>query len=318
MQGTFGSTIHIDRDRTYVGHSRDLAPVAHIRDGDILELDLVGSSGGQLTKDSKPRDVSGLDIGKANPSIGPIFVEGAHPGDVLQVEILSTKPQTWAYTVQFPGMGILADQFPDPWIHIWHIEDGKGYLTEDVRIPLQPFPGVVCTAEAVPGEHWPTHVPTRIGGNLDLKHIFAGSSIYLPVEVEGALLTIGDPHWAQGDGEVCGSAIEGAIDITARVTVRRDMVIDGPELDVRGPIERPSAAAAGYHVTTGIDPDLRTAAKISIARMVAHLVSARGMDRQYAYALCSVQADLKISEVVDAPNWVVSAFLPNDVFIAPR
>lgn len=316
MVGSFGRTIHIDPDRTYNGHPRELPPIAEVDSGDVLELDLVDSSGGQLHQGSTVADVPGLDISRANPTLGPILVRGSRPGDVLQVDILETRPQTWGYTVQFPGNGILPDLYPDPWIHIWHIEDGKGYFTDHVRVPLEPFPGVIATAAAVDPPQPATHAPIRIGGNLDLKHLFEGSSIYLPVEVDGALLSIGDPHWAQGDGEVCGSAIEGAIDCTIRVTVRRDLVVDAPELDVRRPLERPSAAAAGYHVTTGIHADLRTAARNSIERMIAHLVAQRGLDRQQAYALCSVAVDLKISEVVDAPNWVVSAFLPNDLFVA--
>ncbi|MBX3030936.1 MAG: acetamidase/formamidase family protein [Chloroflexi bacterium] len=308
--------MHIDRDRTYNGHSRELPPIATIDSGDVLELDLVDSSGGQLHQGSTVADVPGLDISRANPTLGPILVHDARPGDVVQVDILEARPQTWAYTVQFPGNGILPDLYPDPWIHIWHIEDGEGWFRDDIRVPLAPFPGVVCTAAAVDPPYPATHVPIRVGGNLDLKQLVAGSSIYLPVEVEGALLSIGDPHWAQGDGEVCGSAIEGAIDCTIRVTLRRDLSIDGPELDVRGPIERPSAAAAGYHVTTGIGPDLRRAARDSVARMIEHLVAHRGVDRQEAYALCSVAVDLRISEVVDAPNWVVSAFLPHDLFRA--
>jgi acetamidase/formamidase len=314
MQGVFGDTIHIDPDRTHVGHSTDLQPVGRIRDGDVLELELPDSSGGQLDASSTAADVAALDRSRANPVIGPIWVDGASPGDTIAVEILAATPRTWAFTVQIPGMGILGDEVTEHWIHSWRHEDGKGVFVHGIRIPLEPFPGVLATAPAVPGTHWVSHVPQRVGGNLDLKHAFLGSTVYLPVEVEGALLSIGDPHWAQGDGEVCGSAIEGSIDLAARVTVRKDLAIEYPELDVTRPLERPSAAAAGYHVTTGIDPDLRDAARIAIARMTAYLVAHRGLDRQQAYALCSVAADLKISEVVDAPNWVVSAFMPNDVF----
>jgi acetamidase/formamidase len=314
MQGIFGDTIHIDPDRTHVGHSTDLPPVGHVRDGDVLELELPDSSGGQLDASSTAADVATLDRSRANPVIGPIWVDGASPGDTVAVEILAATPRTWAFTVQIPGMGILGDEVTEHWIHSWRHEDGKGVFVGDIRIPLEPFPGVVATAPAVPGTHWAAHVPQRVGGNIDLKHVYVGSTIYLPVEVEGALLSIGDPHWAQGDGEVCGSAIEGSIDLVARVTVRKDLSVEFPELDVRRPLERASAAAAGYHVTTGIDPDLRHAARIAVARMTAYLVSHRGLDFQQSYALCSVAADLKISEVVDAPNWVVSAFMPNDVF----
>jgi acetamidase/formamidase len=312
--GTFGSTIHLGPEPTYVGHSKDLPPVAHIASGDSISLELPNACHGQLTQQSTAKDVIGLQISRANPSIGPIHVEGAKAGDVLQVDVLTVEPGTWAFTVQKPGMGLLADLFPDPWIKIWSYKNGRGLLTDGVSIPLEPFPGVMCTAQAVDGEHFAIHVPQRVGGNMDLKQARAGSSLYFPVEVDGGLLSIGDPHCAQGDGEVCGSAIEGSIELTVRVSVRRDMDVDGPELDVTRPLERRSAAERGYHVTTGTAPDLRKAAHDSIERMVVYLGRTYGLDPQHAYCLCSVAVDLKISEIVDAPNWVVSAFLPKDVF----
>jgi acetamidase/formamidase len=132
--------------------------------------------------------------------------------------------------------------------------------------------------------------------------------------VEGALLSAGDTHAAQGDGEVCGTAIEAAMVVDFRVSVRRDLGIDTPEYDVRRPLERSSAATAGYHAVTGVAPDLMQATRQSVERMIAYLGSAYKLDPPSAYALCSVAVDLKISEVVDAPNWVVSAFLPKDIF----
>ena len=316
MHGQLGQTIHFGPDRTYNGHSRDLPPIAEIRSGDTLSFELANSSGGQLSPRSTAEDVAKLDIRWANPTTGPIFVGGARPGDVLQVEILEAAPKDWAFTVQLPGMGLLAkEQFPDPWIHIWEFVNGRGVFTDRISIPLEPFPGVVCTAEAEPGEFPATHVPIRTGGNLDFKQVRAGSTLYLPVEVDGGLLSIGDPHCAQGDGEVCGSAIEGSIDCTIRVTIRRDLDVDAPELDITHPLERPAAAAAGYHATTGIGPDLRMAARQAIQRMVVYLERTHDLDPQRAYALCSVAVDLKVAEIVDRPNWVVSAFLPNDLFV---
>jgi acetamidase/formamidase len=314
VQGALGRTIHIGPDKTYNGHANDLPPIAEVSSGDTITLELIDASGGQLTKDSVAADVATIDITRANPTTGPIWVGGAKPGDVVQVEILDAEPGTWAFTVQRPGLGLLTDRFPEPWIKIWSYRNGRGIFNDGISVPLEPFPGVVCTAPAVPREFPATHVPTRIGGNLDFKQVRVGSSIYLPVAVEGALLSIGDPQCAQGYGEVCGSAIEGAINLTVRVNLRHDLDIDGPELDVVRPLERRSAAEAGYHVTTGVGPDLREAARDSIERMIVHLVRHYGLDRQHAYCLCSVAVDLKIAEIVDAPNWIVSAFLPKDLF----
>ena len=152
-----------------------------------------------------------------------------------------------------------------------------------------------------------------MGGNLDTRQLGPGATLYLPVEVDGALFGVGDTHGAQGDGEVCGTAIEAAMTVSLRLTVRRDLAIDGPEFDVTRPLERPGAAAAGYHATTGIAPDLMLAARHSVERMIVHLEHTYGLDPEQACALYSVAVDLRISEVVDAPNWVVSAFLARDI-----
>jgi acetamidase/formamidase len=315
---SLGKTIHIPSDRTYVGHSRDLPPIASIKSGDTIELQLPNASGGQLTPQSVAHDVATLDRSKANPTLGPIAVEGARPGDTLQVDILEIVPDDWAFTVQAPGLGLLTDLFPDPFIHIWRYEDSKGIFADGIRIPLEPFPGVVCTGQADTTEDPATFVPQRVGGNMDMKHVRVGSSLYLPIELDDAQLSIGDPHCAQGDGEVCGSAIEGGFRIAVRVTLRKDLSIETPELDVRTPLERPSAAAAGYHVTMGVGPDLREAARQAVLRMIEYLMKTYGLTRQYAYMLCSVQGDLKISEIVDAPNWVVSIYIPRDIFPTAR
>jgi acetamidase/formamidase len=176
-------------------------------------------------------------------------------------------------------------------------------------VPLAPFLGVMGVALSAPGEH-STIPPRAQGGNMDVKHLVAGSTLYLPVAVAGALFSCGDGHAAQGDGEVCITAIETTMSATLRLSLRRDHPIGGPEL------ETPNAGAqAGRHyVTTGIAPDLMEASKAAVRAMIAHLGTAHGLSREEAYVLCSVAVDLKISEVVDAPNWVVSAFLPQSLF----
>jgi acetamidase/formamidase len=156
-----------------------------------------------------------------------------------------------------------------------------------------------------------------VGGNLDTKQLVAGSTLWLPIEVEGALFGIGDGHAAQGDGEVCGSAVEVPMVVRAALSVRRDIHVQRPEFEVTQPLERPSAARAGYHVTTGVDPDLYVAARQAVRGMVDYLMSQHGIDPQDAYCLCSVAADLKISELVDWPNMLVSLFLPLDIFSPP-
>jgi acetamidase/formamidase len=247
-----------------------------------------------------------------------VFVEGARPGDVLQVDILEVAPGSYGWTACIPGFGLLADQFPDPWLHVWEFT-GQGaaavaVFTDGIVVPIQPFCGVLGLAPAAPGVH-SVIPPRRVGGNLDTRQLGVGTTLYLPVEVEGALFGVGDTHAAQGDGEVCGTAIEGAMTVSLRLSVRRDLQIDGPEFDVTTPLERAGAAAAGYHATTGVGPDLIEATRQSVMRMIAYLGCHHRLSPEQAYALCSVAVDLRISEVVDTPNWVVSAFLPKDLFL---
>ena len=306
-------TIHVARNQVRFGWDRSFEPAHIVPSGAEIVVETQDASAGQIRPDATAETVRTLDFERVNPVSGPILVEGARPGDVLQVDLLEIVPGAFGWTAQIPGFGLLADEYPEPWLQLWTLERGRAAFRPGISVPLEPFCGVIGVASAAPGLH-SVVPPRRVGGNMDIRQLRAGTTLYLPVEVEGALLGIGDTHGAQGDGEVCGTAIEAAMTVRARVTVRRDLAIDGPEFDVHEPLERPSAAAAGYHVTTGIEPDLLEAARAAIRRMIAYLVATRGLSPAEAYGLCSVAVDLKISEVVDAPNWVVSAFLPGDLF----
>ncbi len=306
-------SIHLLRSQVHYGWSRDHPPVTTVASGAEVTLETVDASGGQFSASSTAVAITRLDFATVNPATGPIYVEDAHPGDVLQVDLLELEPGSWGWTGQVPGFGLLADQFPDPWLHIWALEGPRTRFQDRISVPVEPFCGVIGLAPAEPGVH-SVIPPRRVGGNMDIKQLRAGATVYLPVEVDGALLGIGDTHAAQGDGEVCGTAIECPMTVSVRVSLRRDLKIDTPEYDVHLPLERRSAAQAGYHAVTGVGPDLMQATRQSIERMIAYLGTARGLDPQAAYALCSIAVDLKISEVVDAPNWIVSAFLPNDLF----
>jgi acetamidase/formamidase len=148
---------------------------------------------------------------------------------------------------------------------------------------------------------------------MDTKHLRAGTTLYLPVGVEGALFSVGDTHSSQGDGEVCGTAIETAMEVSLRLSVRRDFRVEAPQYRVP-PGALPRAEGTGYHVSTGVAPDLMEATKQAVRATMQRLGEDHGLSREEAYALCSVAVDLRIHEVVDAPNWVVGAFLPDDIF----
>jgi acetamidase/formamidase len=284
-----------------------------IDSGEVVSLQTRDASDAQIHRDSTAEDVPAIDFSHVNPVSGPVFVKGARPGDVLAIEILEFKPGDWGWTALIPGFGLLADEFPDPWLRISAVDVASKVVrfSDKVSLPLRPFPGTIGVAPAEPGSH-PILPPTRWGGNLDTKHLTAGATLFLPVGVEGALLSVGDTHAAQGDGEVCGTAIESRMDIVLRLSVRRDLAITAPQFDL------PAVAGAdlpSYHVCTGVGPDLTEAARDAIRAMVDFLREHHELDREEAYALTSVACDLRIHELVDAPNWVVGAFLPDAIFL---
>ena len=248
-------------------------------------------------------------VAKGHPLTGPVAIRGARPGDVLQVDVLDLVPGAFGVTTFVPDRGLLAGDFPEPYLKVWDLTADRAELRPGVRVPLAPFLGVMGVALAEPGEH-STIPPRAAGGNMDIKQLTKGSTLYLPIAVAGALFSCGDGHAAQGDGEVCITAIETTMTATLRLGVRRDLRIAGPEFETRSA----GALAGRQYVTTGIAPDLMEASKQAVRAMIGHLVAACGLTREEAYVLCSVAVDLKISEVVDAPNWVVSAFLPMSLF----
>jgi len=268
---------------------------------------------GVITPDS---DVSILRTdmsGRVNPVTGPIYVDGAQPGDTLVVTLESYRPSGWGWTANIPGFGLLPDEFTDPALHLWRY-DPAGLTPlmfgQAAQIPLQPFAGTIGVAPAAPGPH--DIIPPRgTGGNMDIRDLVAGSVLYLPVEVEGALLSIGDTHAAQGDGEVCGTAIESPMEVTVTLALEQQTAAAFPRL-VRPQATQPSSGPVD--VTTGIGPDLHRAAQDAVRGMIDLLTLRHGLAAVDAYMLCSVAGDLRISQIVDAPNWTVSFHMPRGIF----
>jgi acetamidase/formamidase len=308
-----GSLHELSGDRTHTVWDHSIAPVLEVDSGDTVEFEVTDASGGQLNRDSSVADVAALDFTRVNPVTGPVFVKGARPGDVLEVEILSLRPRDWGWTAIIPGFGLLADEFPEPWLRISTVDAAAGRVAflDDVELPFEPFPGTIGVAPAEPGEH-SIVPPSRWGGNMDIKHLRAGTRLLLPVGVEGALFSVGDTHAAMGDGEVCGTAVEAPMDIAVRLSMRRDVEIPAPQYVV-APGELARTEAGGFHVCTGIAPDLMEATRAATRAAIAYIVERRGGTVQEAYALASVACDLRIHEVVDVPNWVVGCFVPDAI-----
>jgi acetamidase/formamidase len=297
------------------GWDNSIAPVARIAPGDSLEFDVADASGGQLKASSTAADVVGVDFGKINPVTGPVYIEGAEPGDILKVTMLSFAPSGWGWTANIPGFGLLSEDFKDPALHVWRYDPNTlapALFGEWGKVPLKPFTGTIGVAPAEPGLH-SIVPPRRVGGNMDVRDLGLGTELFLPVEVAGALFSVGDTHAAQGDGEVCGTAIESPMRVALRFDLIKQMPLTFPRFRTPGPVTR-HLDTKGYEVTTGIDTDLMQAARAAVRSMLDLLVREHHMPAMDAYLLCSVCGDLRISEIVDLPNWTVSFYFPCVVF----
>ena len=305
-------TIHAAQH--HFGWDNSNAPAETVAPGTVLEFECLDSSAGQLTPESTVADVSTLDFGKINPVNGPIYVDGAEPGDALVVKIHEFKPSGFGWTANIPGFGLLADQFKDPALHIWSYDKdklGTSAFAPFGKVPLKPFAGTIGVAPAEAGLH-SIVPPRRVGGNLDIRDLAAGTTLYLPVEVAGALFSIGDTHAAQGDGEVCGTAIESPMNTVVELDLIKGANLKMPRFETPGPVTR-HLDEMGYAVTTGIGSDLFEGAQAAVSNMIDLLCARHGYSAVDAYMLCSVCGDLRISEIVDMPNWVVSFYFPKVV-----
>ncbi len=286
-------------------------PALRIKPGETIEFHTVDSSGGQLHAKSTVADLQKLDFGKVNPVTGPVYIDGAEPGDALKVTLLEFGPSGWGWTANIPGFGLLADQFQEPALHIWTYDArslAPALFGPGGKVPLKPFCGTIGLAPAEAGQH-SVVPPRRMGGNLDIRDLASGTELYLPVEVAGALFSVGDTHAAQGDGEICGTAIESPMTIAAKFELVKNANLLFPRFTTPGPVTR-HLDGKGYEVTTGVGPDLMEGAKVAVSGMVDLLSKRYNMNAVDAYMLCSVCGDLRISEIVDMPNWVVSFYFP--------
>jgi acetamidase/formamidase len=297
-------------DSSLIHHDWDAArePVLSVVSGDVVHFDLLMAGHGQVSENATVEDVV-WDFETIYNLAGPIRVEGAAAGQTLEVEILELTPGPWGWTAFIPGLGLLADDFPEPFLKTYDLRGGEtAAVGPGARVPIEPFLGTMGVPPARPGRHEP-FPPHEGGGNVDCRHLVAGSTLWLPIWCDGALFSCGDPHAAQGDGEVCVSAIECGMRATLRLTVR-DRSIPGPAFRVPEPIATPGA----HYGTMGIDPDLMTGARLAVRNMIAWLVGEHGLSREDAYVLCSLAGDLKIHEIVDAGVWNVGMTMPLAVF----
>lgn len=345
------------------GHNRwhpGIPPVVRCQSGDEVIFETRDALDGQCTPTTTVEEVAGTDLSVVHPLTGPIHVAGAAPGDVLEVEIIEIIPDRYGFTVQIPGFGFLRDEFPDPYVVHWEMAGGWAQSAQlpGVRIPAAPFLGTIglspgaeslrriteqeqasldaggavlppLATNAVPSDPaiattaLRTVPPRAQGGNVDIKQLTAGTRLFLPVDTPGALFSAGDAHYAQGDGEVCGTAIEMRATVRARFTVHSGRTLTEPQFSRTDYWVAPEyAAPRRCYATTGrsVDrdgavraEDATLAARNALRQMIGHLQT-RGWSAQQAYAICSVAVDLRVSQLVDVPHFLVTALLPEDIF----
>lgn len=306
-------SLRIAREQNHLAWDPAIAPIASVASGDVVEFDCLDASNGQLDASSTNETLDQLDFDRVDQVNGPIEVEGAEPGDTLQVDLLDFRTADWGWTASIPGFGLLAEDFPDGHLKITRLEPGADHVEfwPGIRIPVAPFCGELGVApETGPRSTIP---PDLHGGNMDTRHLVAGSTLFLPVFHAGARFSIGDGHATQGDGEVSGTAIETPMQALVRLTVRKDLHVTGPEF-LAAPDPHAALRNGARYATDGIGPDLMTAARDALRRMIEWLGREHGLDAMRAYLLCSVAVDLRISEIVDVPNYVVTAHCPLGIF----
>jgi acetamidase/formamidase len=307
------ASVQVSREQNHLAWDPAIPPVATVGSGDVVAFDCLDASNGQITAEATSETLDQLDFASVDQVTGPVEVSGAEPGDTLQIDLLDFTPADWGWTASIPGFGLLADEFPEGHLKITRLEPGSDVVEfwPGVRIPLAPFCGEVGVApETGPLSTIP---PDLHGGNMDTRHLVAGSTLFLPVFHHGARFSIGDGHATQGDGEVSGTAIETPMQALVRLTVRKDLHLTGPEF-IAAPDPHAALRNGPRYATDGIGPDLMNAARDALRRMIEWLGREHGLEPMQAYLLCSVIVDLRISEIVDVPNFVVTAHCPLGIF----
>ena len=306
-------THHLPDEKVHFTWDTSNEPVLGIESGDTVVVWTRDVSDNQIGPDSDVSVIAGLDWDRVYPLAGPIAVRGAQPGDTLAIEILDIHTQGWGWTAILPGLGLLPEEFPDAYLRVFDLSHGDvAYLREDIAIPVEPFFGTmgVCPAGAT-GQ--PVMPPGIFGGNMDTRQLVRGATLYLPVQVQDALFSCGDAHGAQGDGEVCVTGLEAPMFASLRFSIYKGHSIPSPQFRTAAPLT-PRVDSAPFYGTTGVGGDLYVAAQDAVRAMVDHLASSYSLGREDAYLLCSLAVDLKISEIVDAGQYIVSALLPEAVF----
>jgi acetamidase/formamidase len=304
---------------THSRWNRRLQPRLTIAPGDTVHLECQDASGGQVYPGMTVSGFLAIDRERIHALTGPIFVNGAEPGDVLQIDVLEVAHKGWGWSSVIAGLGFLKERFSYPYIFHWQLDGAVSRSLTPAIVPLRPFCGVMGVAPAEDGE-FRTRPPGHFGGNMDVRDLCAGATLYLPVFNQGALFSAGDAHAAQGNGEVCINGIECPSDVTLRFRLHKKRSLPGPLLESPAP-SAPSAQSdhsrdTGSWIVIESATDVIAAARAATSRMIDLVVARWGFDDVQAYLLCSVAMHLTLSQVVNEPMFTVSAALPKHVLPA--
>jgi acetamidase/formamidase len=300
----------LSAEPTHSVWDRSLTPRLHIASGDEVYFECVDASGGQVRPGMSTTEYLGIDRTRIHPLTGPVWIDGAEPGDVLQIGVLSISHRGWGWSSIVEGLGLLKDRFRNPYLFHWTLD---GEFTQSLMpavVPLRPFLGVMGVARPEDG-FFRTRPPGPFGGNMDVRELCAGSRLYLPVFNRGALFSCGDGHAAQGDGEVCINGIESPLDVTLQFHLHKHVNLASPLVEASDEVRVDALGDAWVVVETGTD--LLEAARSATSRMIDLLVSRWGLSAVHAYILCSVAMRLRLSQLVNEPVHTVTAAISKRV-----
>ncbi len=298
---------------THSRWNRELSPRLEVASGDTVHMECLDSSGAQVQPGMTAADFLNIDRGLIHALTGPIAIAGAAPGDVLEVAVLKVEHHGWGWTSVIPGLGFLDERFAEPHLFHWALDGDRTASLAPAIVPLQPFCGVMGVARAETGE-FRTRPPGPFGGNMDVRELSAGSTLYLPVECASGLFSAGDAHAAQGDGEVCINGIECPAAVSLRFRLHKQQPLVGPIVEAA-----PGAPdGGGAWMVVESAEDALTAARSAVSRMIDLLVARWGFTPVEAYLLSSVAVDLKLSQVVNRPMITVAASIARNVLPARK
>lgn len=290
--------INLPGDRVIYKFEPKMEAVIRVKPGDTLKVDSNDCFYQQIFDES--HTIEGLDFNRVNPATGPIYIEGAEPGDLLKVEIVSIDVKDKGVAATIPGGGLLGDQVKESVVRIIDVKDGYADF-QGVKLPLKPMIGVIGVAPADEDGPWPTDTPWKHGGNMDTTDIRPGSTLYFPVNQEGALLALGDCHAAMADGEMCFTGLEIPADVVIELDLIKGKTSKWPLIETE---EATMINASG--------DDLEMASYEAANQAVRHLKEGLGIQWEDAYILGSLAVDLKISQLVD-PKVTVRAAIPKHI-----